>query len=261
MSPNRILPLILAILVLGAWIADDASAQGVVGFLPVPGQTFTGPSLSVTPVVSADRRYVRLSLSATFNEVIRFDNFPVPAAVGGGPGGPGGLGGLGGLGGAGGGIGGAGAGINGQIQLPIVRQFGVQSTVITPTAGPGIPLAGNANSQRFQARRPGLINNVGRVQNNGQLIARAQLIPTGNQDPFVAPRQPATLPRVGQPIRPDRANGPINPVPAHGRRRADLVRRPAPNARGFVRPTTRSQADGLHALQNAVRRAAGGRRP
>jgi hypothetical protein len=47
--------------------------------------------MSVAPVVSADRRYVRLGVSPFFTGLQGFDTFPVPAAVvGGGFGGPGG---------------------------------------------------------------------------------------------------------------------------------------------------------------------------
>jgi hypothetical protein len=47
--------------------------------------------MSATPVVSVDRRYVRLGVSPFFTGLQGFDTFSVPAAVGGG-----GLGGLGG---------------------------------------------------------------------------------------------------------------------------------------------------------------------
>ena len=70
--------------------------------------------LDVTPAVSADRRYVRMTLGVNFNELIGFTTYQVPAAVSGGGagmngplggllGGGGGLGGAGGLGGGGGG--------------------------------------------------------------------------------------------------------------------------------------------------------------
>jgi hypothetical protein len=82
-----------------------AKAQAV-GFIPGVGQVSDGVYLNVTPVVSADRRYVRLSLAPQFQSVEGFSTFPVPAAIAGGGngGGGGGLGGLGGLGGAGGGL-------------------------------------------------------------------------------------------------------------------------------------------------------------
>jgi hypothetical protein len=93
-------------------------AQGAVGFSPTVGQLPDGVYLNATPAVSADRRYVRLSIDAQFQAVNGLSNFPIPAAVGGSGGGGGGGGGLGGLGGGGlgglggaGGVGGAGAGL------------------------------------------------------------------------------------------------------------------------------------------------------
>ncbi len=90
--------------------ADTARAQGAVAFAPTIGTIPDGVTLQTTPVVSADRRYVRLSMNPNFITFIQFDTFTVPAAVGGG--GNGGLGGLGGRGGGGGlgGLGGVGGG-------------------------------------------------------------------------------------------------------------------------------------------------------
>jgi hypothetical protein len=78
--------------------SGQANAQGV-GFTPGISTIPDGVSLNVTPVVSADRRYVRLSLAPQFQTVNGFSNFPIPAAIAGGGNGGGGLGGLGGLGG------------------------------------------------------------------------------------------------------------------------------------------------------------------
>ena len=76
-----------------------AGAQGI-GVIP------DGVFLDATPAVSADRRYVRLTVNPMFSTVNGFQTFPVPAAVGGGGGGVG-FGG-GGLGFGGGGLGGGG---------------------------------------------------------------------------------------------------------------------------------------------------------
>lgn len=87
----------------------QAKAQAV-AFLPGISSIPDGVSLNATPVVSADRRYVRLSLDPQFQTVNGFSNFPIPGAIaGGGNGGNGGGGGLGGLG-AGGGLGSVGLG-------------------------------------------------------------------------------------------------------------------------------------------------------
>jgi hypothetical protein len=99
-------------LLAGLMMAPGRANGQAVAFQPNPAPLLDGVSLNVTPVVSADRRYVRLSLAPTFQAINGFQTFPVPAAIaGGGNGGGlrgGGLGGLGGLGG--GGLGAAGGG-------------------------------------------------------------------------------------------------------------------------------------------------------
>ena len=94
----------IALLVL-PWSPGRAEAQAV-GFFPGVGSIPDGVSLNATPVVSADRRYVRLSLQPNFQTIDGFMTFPVPAAVGGGGAnrGPGNGGGNPGLGGARGGF-------------------------------------------------------------------------------------------------------------------------------------------------------------
>lgn len=81
----------------------SAQAQAV-AFSPVIGTAPDGVAMGVTPAVSADRRYVRLSVGANFTAVDGFQNINIPlGAVAGGPG-PGGGAGGGAI--AGGGIGG-----------------------------------------------------------------------------------------------------------------------------------------------------------
>ncbi len=97
----------LAVLVVASALAAGRAEAQAVGFQPNVGLIPDGVNLSATPAVSADRRYVRLSLNANFSTINGFSNFPVAGAVGGGGGGGGGgLGGL--LGGPGGGAGGGG---------------------------------------------------------------------------------------------------------------------------------------------------------
>jgi hypothetical protein len=98
--------LIMGLPVMSGLIEGAARGQGI-GFQPVPAPLPSGIILDVTPAVSADRRYVRLTLNPTFNVINGFTNYSVPAAVSGGGagmngpiGGLGGAGGLGGLGGA-----------------------------------------------------------------------------------------------------------------------------------------------------------------
>jgi hypothetical protein len=73
-------------------LAPEIMAQGV-AFQPVVGAIPNGPSLSVTPVVSFDRRYVRLGINPQFLAVQGFNTYLVPAAVSSGPSGPGAVGG------------------------------------------------------------------------------------------------------------------------------------------------------------------------
>ncbi len=88
----------------------EVTARGqAIGFQPTVAPFPSGSILVVTPAVSADRRYVRMSLDASFSELNGFTNYSAPAAVSGGGanmngpiGGMGGAGGLGALGGAGG---------------------------------------------------------------------------------------------------------------------------------------------------------------
>ena len=98
----------LAVVIGSLWISQPAQAQfgppGAVAFQPTIGSVLDGAALNVTPVVSADRRYVRLGVNPYFNAVEGFNTVVVPAAVGGG----------GGFGGFGGGFGGrAGGGVLG----------------------------------------------------------------------------------------------------------------------------------------------------
>jgi hypothetical protein len=108
----------------------EAPAQGqAIGFEPIPAPLPSGVILDVTPSVSADRRYVRLSLGVNFTDIQGFTTYQVPAAVsGGGPVGMngllGGIGGVGGLGGVGGGAGGRAAGLAGPIAAAPDPGFG-----------------------------------------------------------------------------------------------------------------------------------------
>jgi hypothetical protein len=91
-----------------AWFGNTASAQ-VVAYTPQVSAILNGAALQATPVVSADRRYVRMTLNPFFQTVNGFTTYTAPlAAVSGG--GVGSIGGIGGGGVGGGGIGGGGVG-------------------------------------------------------------------------------------------------------------------------------------------------------
>ena len=90
----------------------QSSAKAQIAYIPEIGFVPTGATMTVTPAVSADRRYVRLSVNAFFNDLNGFSTFSFPGgAVSGG----------GNFGGAGGGIN---AGMNG-----IIGDDGYQSGV------------------------------------------------------------------------------------------------------------------------------------
>ncbi len=90
---------------------------GAVAFQPQVSGFPDGVQLFVTPVVSADRRYVRLTLSPVFQTLVQFDTFTTSAAVGGG------------------GLGGQATGIQTQIQLPVFSLTQVSTTVTVPDGG------------------------------------------------------------------------------------------------------------------------------
>ena len=74
-----------AVLVVASWLAmslGQARAQAV-AYQPNVGTIPDGIGMTVVPVVSADRRYVRVSVDATFQTVNGFQNLGVPFAVSG----------------------------------------------------------------------------------------------------------------------------------------------------------------------------------
>ncbi len=74
---------LLALLpLLGA--SSRAHAQGAVAFQPVVNAFPNGIVMSVTPVVSADRRYVRLGVQPQFVALTGLETYTIPAAVRGG---------------------------------------------------------------------------------------------------------------------------------------------------------------------------------
>jgi hypothetical protein len=87
-----------------------AWGQAAVAFQPTIGFVPDGVILNVTPAVSADRRYVRLSVNPYFNTINGFTTYSSPLAAVGGVG----FAGMNGvMGGGGAGVGGGGAGIGG----------------------------------------------------------------------------------------------------------------------------------------------------
>ena len=60
-----------------------SGAGQAIAFEPQVSPFFSGPFIGVTPVVSADRRYVRLSMNASFNKstVLQPIRCPRPSVV------------------------------------------------------------------------------------------------------------------------------------------------------------------------------------
>jgi hypothetical protein len=87
----------LGLVVAGGWFDTAARGQGAVAFQPTIGFIPIGSTLTVTPVVSADRRYVRLTLSPFFNSFNGFTPFSTQLAAVGGIGGAGGFAGMNGV--------------------------------------------------------------------------------------------------------------------------------------------------------------------
>jgi type II secretory pathway component GspD/PulD (secretin) len=92
-----------------------------VAFEPTIDQFFNGAGMSVSAVVSADRRYVRLNLVPFFNEITRVETFRIPAAAGGG----------GNLGG----VGGSGVAIEAELRIPVIATNFVSTVVTVPDGG------------------------------------------------------------------------------------------------------------------------------
>ena len=91
---------------------------GAVAFQPQVGVLPDGVQLSVTPVVSSDRRYVRLSLAPQFTTVDSLTTLTFPAAAVGG-----------------GGLGGQATALNTTIQLPQITTTTINTTVTVPDGG------------------------------------------------------------------------------------------------------------------------------
>ena len=110
-----------------------AHAQGAAAFVPVIGSFPDGVQMNAVPVVSADRRYVRLTMNTQFTSLQSFTTVEIPLAVGGG-----GIGGFGGFGGGGGGGGGAGGGAGGGGGVGGGRIAAGMDGIIGPAGGPMI---------------------------------------------------------------------------------------------------------------------------
>jgi hypothetical protein len=157
--------------VLGLVMASAAWFQGIargqaIAYQPIVSPILSGTALTATPVVSADRLYVRMTLSPYFNTVNGFSTYSAPvAAVGGGN--------FAGMGGVIGGVGLAG---------PMVPTTGYSQTGTylagdfpPPSARPG-PGAAGANDPFDQSVAPAGVVGANRGL-AGQALAADQEMP------------------------------------------------------------------------------------
>jgi hypothetical protein len=80
---KRMMSCALGLFALAGALQSPAKAQ--IAYTPQIGAIPTGATMTVTPAVSADRRYVRLSVNAFFNDLNNIQTFSFPGgAVGGG---------------------------------------------------------------------------------------------------------------------------------------------------------------------------------
>jgi hypothetical protein len=135
-------------LAMGHGFEPVARGQGAIAYTPIVGAVPSGATLSVTPAVSADRRYVRLSVNPYFNTLNGFTSYTsqLGAVGGGGAGGFAGMNGLMGGGNLGGGMGMpySGTYIAGDYSSAIAGFQQTYGNVGFPTAGngPGMGLGG-----------------------------------------------------------------------------------------------------------------------
>ncbi len=121
---KRMMTFALGLFALALCLQRPAKAQ--IAYAPEIGTLPSGVTMTVTPAVSADRRYVRLTVNAFFNNVNNIQTFSFPGGAVGGQFG----GGFGGFGG------GAAAGMNG-----VIGDEGYESGV---QVGNGMNAAGQA---------------------------------------------------------------------------------------------------------------------
>ncbi len=111
-----------------------------IGFQPRISQIPEGVQLTVQPVVSADRRYVRLTVVPNFQNITDVQTFSFAGGVG-AVGGAAGAAGAGGAGGAAGAAGAAGAGgvggsgLSAAVQIPTIAIVQINTTVSVPDGG------------------------------------------------------------------------------------------------------------------------------
>ncbi len=126
---------------------SNARGQGAIAFTPQVGFVPNGLTLTVTPAVSADRRYVRLSVNPYFNTVNGFTTYTsqlgAVGGTGGGFGGGGGFAGMNGVMGVGGNTGMGSGSAFGQMGMPYTGTYTAGDYPFAPGGYPQGLAAGN----------------------------------------------------------------------------------------------------------------------
>ncbi|MHB1556207.1 MAG: hypothetical protein ACYC61_01880 [Isosphaeraceae bacterium] len=231
--------------------ARPAHAQGAaIAYEPVVNWYLNGAALTATPVVSADRRYVRMTLNPYFNTVNGFTTYSAQVGavsgggvVGGGAGGfgGGGAGGFAGMNGAVGGMNGA-AGGGGATGFPTGPPLTVNNAsylagdFATQVAQPGAGFIAGPDPFDQAASSAGRNVTSGNRQFPGQAAVAGQAMR----------RFPGQAAVAGDGMRPVPAEWPAfadNPGnPAPGRARATASRRKA-TRKSTRRPATTARRD------------------
>jgi hypothetical protein len=177
------------ILATGHGFEPVARGQAAIAYTPQVGFVPNGATLSVTPAVSADRRYVRLSVNPYFNTLNGFTTYSAPLAAvgGGGAGGFAGMNGLiGGAGNAGGGMGG-GAPL-GQTGIPYTGTYAAGDYPTAMGGFPqgfgdgGFPAVANRFGPGFDGPNPGM---DGAFAGLDPFVPGQQEFSEGDEDQFV----------------------------------------------------------------------------
>jgi len=143
----RVVTALALVVAPGAWF--QSVARGQIAFTPNVSAILNGAALTAAPVVSPDRRYVRMTLSPYFNTVNGFTTYTAQVGAVGGAG----FGGGGAVGGGGAAVGGAGGGFAGMGGVGGGPGMGGRMAPMTGYGGTGTYLAGDFPPQaaRFGA--------------------------------------------------------------------------------------------------------------
>ncbi len=227
----------------GGYFDTVAHGQGAVAFQPSIGFVPNGATMTATPVVTPDRRYVRLTVNPFFNTVNGFTTYSSPLGAVGGTG----FGGFGGMNGVNAG-GGTGMGPGGPMGpgSPLLTGYGLAGPLPPPAAVAGDPFNTNAPGGLGGGAAPGTPFGM----NAGMGAQAGAAGPVGRDAEMGAPTG-AAGPWLGNPSA-------LAGFDAGGLAQATrLVRGPRPTARKAARrpaPTSRRRAGTTAAAPSKTRK-------